>query len=95
MKLQNLNLPILTLALLGSLVSAAQAAPQLAADPVAASFQRMLGHEASLSTPALPAASLRDPLDDAVSSLLRDEQRNAFHGSANYVLLSGQGKRGL
>lgn len=73
-----LVLPALALALAASVCSAAHAELAVPADPIAASFQRLLDHPPSGTAPAAPDGAA-DPLRSTVSAVLWEAQPPSFH----------------
>lgn len=71
-----------TLALLGFVLALGPAGAAAAEDPVRASFQRMLAHEASHVAPQPPGSVGEDPLRAAVSAVLWQTQPRSFHVAA-------------
>jgi hypothetical protein len=90
MYIKRIILPALTLALVGSVCSAAHAGAPAPQDQIAASFQRLLDHEPSRTAPAVPAGMAADPLRAAVSTVLWGTQPASFHLPANYARVPAQ-----
>lgn len=61
--------------------SLAVAGPPAAADPVAASFQRLLDHTPVTTAPAVPPGTAADPLRQAISAVLWDKQPSSYHAA--------------
>lgn len=64
---------------LGAFCAPAFAGPPTAEDQVAASFARMLNHAPEVRAPALPPTAQPDPLRQAISAVLWQEQPISFH----------------
>lgn len=90
MYIKRIILPALTFALVGSVCSAAHAGAPAPQDQIAASFQRLLDHEPSRTTPEVPAGIATDPLRVAVSTVLWGAQPAPFHLPANYARIPAQ-----
>lgn len=82
MNIKRFALPALAVALAGFVAPAVHAGPAAPADQVAASFQRLLGHEASRTVPATPPDAGEDPLRAAISAVIWQSQPTSFHAAA-------------
>lgn len=77
-----------TLIATASLCAAAHAGPAAPADPVVASFQRMLAHEPGQTVPVRPVSLMDDPLRVCVSEVLWEKQEPSFHLAQNAIAAS-------
>lgn len=71
--------PILALSLPGPIDASANDEQGVAADPVMAIFQHMLGYDSSHSTLLTPSSSDEDPLRSAVNMALWRSKSASFH----------------
>lgn len=95
MKTKHLMLQSFVCALISGALPAAHAESPLNADPAADSFRRMLDHQPTWTTPAVPVRHGADPLRVAISAVLWETQPPSFHLPANHTRLLAQAKTGI
>ena len=88
MKITRLMIPALIFA--GSLGSAAHAESAVSADPVLASFQRLLAHQPGQTPATLPANLGADPLRASISVVLWEKRETSFHLLADSTPVSAR-----
>lgn len=94
MNIKHILLKSFACALIGGVLSSAQAETTLNVDPVADSFRRLLDHRPADVIPALPSGIGADPLRLAISTVLWQTQTPSFHQPARYARLAAQNRPG-